>query len=254
MRYPTNAALAALAFFLTMTLAGSAWSEERKPFWIELEAGPVWQSKNDVRKPGNTGTEFSFKDLTGEGPYAAGRLTFVWDFKERHGLRFIYAPLRVDGTGTFNAPVSFAGGNFAAGVSTEGSYKFDTYRLGYRWLFYDKNAWQLREGGTLLIRDAEIKLEQAGVSASDSNVGGAPLLNFTADWAFANQWTATVDFEGLAGGPGRALDLALKLSYDLTDNWSIGGGYRALEGGVDTDETYNFSWFNYLFASVAYRF
>ena len=63
---------------------------------------------------------------------------------------------------------------------------------------------------------------------------------------FARRSTAIFDFEGFAGGPGRALDLALKMRYDLTDQWSIGGGYRMLEGGADTDDVYNFSWFNYI--------
>jgi hypothetical protein len=54
--------------------------------------------------------------------------------------------------------------------------------------------------------------------------------------------------------PGRALDLALKLRYDLTDRWSVGGGYRMLEGGVDSDDVYNFSWFNYGFLTVGYQF
>ena len=105
-----------------------------------------------------------------------------------------------------------------------------------------------------MLRDAEIELEQAGIQASDSNVGVAPLLNFSADWAFAKRWTAIFDFEGLAGGPGRALDLALKVRYDLTDRWSLGGGYRTLEGGVDSDDEYNFSWFNYAFVTVGYQF
>ena len=109
-------------------------------------------------------------------------------------------------------------------------------------------------GATLLLRDAKIGLEQAGLKASDSNVGVAPLLNFSTEWAFARQWTAIVDFEGLSGGPGRALDLAFKLRYDLTDRWSIGGGYRMLEGGVDNDEVYNFTWFNYGFLTVGCQF
>jgi len=85
-------------------------------------------------------------------------------------------------------------------------------------------------------------------------VGVAPLLNFSADWAFARRWKAIFDFEGLAGGPGRALDLALKVRYDLTDRWSLGAGYRMLEGGVDNDEVYNFSWFNYALLTIGYRF
>ncbi len=52
--------------------ASAAEQQDWKRFRFELEGGPVWQAKNDVRIPGNTGTEFSFKDLTGSGPYAAG--------------------------------------------------------------------------------------------------------------------------------------------------------------------------------------
>lgn len=248
---------AVLFFLLALLFSATTQAADKtggKGLGFELEGGPVWQSKNDVRIPGDTGTDFSFKDLTGNGPYAAVRFTVTWDIRERHGLRFIAAPLRADGTGTFNVPVSFAGANFAAGTSTKGKYKFDTYRFGYRYLFLNKNDWQLRAGATLLLRDAQIELEQAGIKAEDSNVGVAPLLNFTADWTFAKRWTATADFEGLAGGPGRALDLALKIRYDLTDKWSIGGGYRTLEGGADNDDVYNFSWFNYAFFSIGYRF
>ena len=225
-----------------------------KPFYLELEGGPVWQSMSDVQIPGDTGTRFSFKDLTGSGPYAAGRFSFGWNIRERHGLRLVAAPLRVTGSGTFDEPVDFAGTTFAADISTEGKYKFDTYRLTYRYQFLNTNAWRLRAGAALLLRDAEIELEQNGVKASDSNVGVVPLLSFAADWLFADQWAAMLDFEGLAGGPGRAFDVALKLQYDVTDRWYVGGGYRLLEGGADNDTVYNFAWFNFAFVSVGYRF
>ena len=244
-------------FFFSLLLAPPTMAAEQKDwkrFRFELEGGPVWQSKNDVRIPGNTGTEFSFKDLTGSGPYAAGRFTFDWQFLERHGLRLEIAPLRIDGNGTFDQPVSFAGTTFSAGTPTEGKFKFDTYRLSYRYLFLNKNAWRMHVGATLLLRDAEIELEQPGLQASDSNVGVVPLLNFSTEWAFARRWSAIFDFEGLAGGPGRAIDLAFKLCYDLTDRWSVGGGYRMLEGGSDTDDVYTFSWFNYGFVTVGYQF
>jgi len=50
------------------------------------------------------------------------------------------------------------------------------------------------------------------------------------------------------------MDLALKMLYDLTDQWSIGGGYRMLEGVVDSDDVNNFSWSNYGFLTVGYQF
>jgi hypothetical protein len=107
---------------------------------------------------------------------------------------------------------------------------------------------------SLLVRDAEIALEQDGVKASDDDLGVVPLFNFLAHWLFAERWMAMLDFEGLAGGPGRALDVALKVQYDLTDRWHLGGGYRVLEGGVDTDDVYNFSWFNFAVVTVGYQF
>ena len=254
---PTHKAIINMIIFLSVLFATAVQVDadsDVKPFYLELEGGPVWQSMNDVQIPGDSGTEFSFKDLTGSGPYAAGRFSFGWNIRERHCLRFVAAPLRVTGSGTFDEPVDFAGKAFAAGTSTDGNYKFDTYRLTYRYMFLNKKAWRLRAGGALLLRDAEIELEQNGVKASDSNVGVVPLLSFAADWLFADKWAAMLDFEGLAGGPGRAFDVALKLQYDVTDSWYVGGGYRLLEGGADNDTVYNFAWFNFAFVSVGYRF
>ena len=54
---------------------------------------------------------------------------------------------------------------------------------------------------------------------------------------------------------GRALlDLGLMLDYELSDNWRIGGGYRTLEGGADTDDVYSFGWLHYATVDVRYRF
>ena len=66
--------------------------------------------------------------------------------------------------------------------------------------------------------------------------------------------TVLFDFDGLAGGPGRALDLSLKLGYQVNDDWRISLGYRGLEGGVDTDDVYNFAWFNTALLAFDYRF
>jgi hypothetical protein len=181
-------------------------------------------------------------------------LSIGWDIRERHGLKFVIAPLRITGSGAFDKTVSFAGSTFTAGESTDGSYKFDTYRLTYRYLFVKKTTWRLRAGGTALLRDAEIQLQQNSVKASDSNVGVVPLLSLAAEWSFMDRWEAILDFDGLAGGPGRAFDVAIKLQYDLTDRWRIGAGYRTLEGGVDNDTVYNFAWLHYAFISVGYRF
>jgi len=47
---------------------------------IELEAVPVWQSRNDVQIPNtDAGTRFSLVDLAGKGPWPATRLYLTWN-------------------------------------------------------------------------------------------------------------------------------------------------------------------------------
>ena len=59
---------------------------------------------------------------------------------------------------------------------------------------------------------------------------------------------------GSAGGPGRLFDVALKLDYEVNDNWRVGGGYRTLEGGADTDDVYNFGWLHFAVLDIRYQF
>ena len=80
------------------------------------------------------------------------------------------------------------------------------------------------------------------------------MLSFAADYGLADRWYLLFDFEGLAGGPGRAFDVALKVGYDFNDRWGITVGYRAVEGGADIEEVYNFACFQYAVVSGIFRF
>jgi hypothetical protein len=224
------------------------------PLTIEFEGGLLWQSRNDVRIPGDAGTKFSMSDLIGEGPYPVGRITADWNINSRHAVRAVIAPIEFDGTGTLKQQTSFEGETFAADVPIKGSYKFNNYRLGYRWTFLHKEHWRFRLGGTLFVRDARIELEQGATRASDSDVGVVPLLNFSAEYYPAKRWRFVSELEGLASSQGRALDFTLRGFYDLSDQWSVGLGYRTIEGGADNDEVYNFAWLQSIVAVVAFRF
>ena len=79
-----------LVFAIAMLLPGTAAWAQSEPAWerfgINLEAGAVWFSRNDIRIPGDTGTEFDMTKLTGTGPEAFFRLGGHWDINEKHGL------------------------------------------------------------------------------------------------------------------------------------------------------------------------
>jgi opacity protein-like surface antigen len=62
------------------------------------------------------------------------------------------------------------------------------------------------------------------------------------------------DIDALGAPQGRAIDLGLRLAYDLDRHWQVSGGYRMLDGGVDNRSVFNFAQFHSLTAGVAYRF
>ena len=226
------------------------------PKWtFELEAGPVWQSRNDVQIPNDeTGTRFSLVDLVGNGPWFAPRLQISWNIKGRHGLQLFLAPLSYTETGQFDQPVRFAGEEFSADAPTEATYQFNSWRASYRYQVIRGSRWLVWVGFTGKIRDAKIELQQGDTSARDTDTGFVPLFLFEADYSFTDRWHFLAELDALAGGPGRAEDLALKIGYDVSDRWRITGGYRMIEGGADVDEVYNFAWIHSAVVSAVWRF
>jgi hypothetical protein len=251
----TRVILTVFAVLWCAAAASGAAAGGVTPFEVELEAGPVWQSLNDVQIPNTEeGTRFSLVDLAGKGPWPSVRLYLTWNINQKHSLKGLLAPLSYTETGTFISPVDFAGETFDADAPTEATYKFNSWRITYRYRFYRSERWKLHVGFTAKIRDAKIELKQDGVSASKTDLGFVPLLHFAADYRFGRRWHVKLDLDALAGGPGRAEDVSLKLGYDLGDRWRIDAGYRTVEGGADVEEVYNFAWLHYAVVSALYRF
>jgi hypothetical protein len=161
--------------------------------------------------------------------------------------------LSITGTGPVNGPIEFAGETFSGGADVRGTYKFNSYRLSYRYRFLHRERVSLWTGVTAKIRDAKIELQQGSTTARDTDVGFVPLLHLAADWQVAPKAHVLFDVDGLAGGPGRAFDAALKVGYDLNANWRVSSGYRTLEGGADVTRVYAFAWLHYGTISVTYR-
>lgn len=236
-------------------IAASAHAQPSR-FALELEAGPVWQSYNDIEIPNDgTATRFSLKDLAGTGPWFAGRAYLTWNINARHGLRVLAAPLSITETGTSADPLKFAGADYAAGAPVEATYKFNSWRLGYRYTFGGGgDRWTWRLGFTAKIRDAKIELKQGQTTSRKTDVGFVPLLHLSTDWRFAGRWFLLLDIEALAGGPGRAEDAALKISRELSPRLSLAAGYRMVEGGADVEEVYSFAWLHFAVVSATWRF
>lgn len=245
--------LAALVIIPALACAGTERSN--RAFEIELEAGPVWQTLNDVQIPNtDEGTRFSLVDVVGRGPWPAPRLYFTWNIGPRHSIRLLAAPLSYTASGCLAQPVDFAGKAFATGIGIKATYKFNSYRATYAYRFHSGERWAWWVGFTAKVRDAKIRLEQPPVASEKTDLGFVPLLHIRGALRLTQAWSALLDLDALAGGPGRAEDLALKLAYQMNDGWRISGGYRTVEGGADVEEVYNFAWLHFAVISVSYTF
>jgi len=222
---------------------------------LDVESGLAFQGYNDVRIPNNSSaTEFNFnEDFDIQSPVIPLRIRAGYRLGEKNHFFALYAPLSINYEGAAPFDINFQGALFSGGQDIEGFYKFNSYRLTYRRDLVTGKRWTLGLGFTAKIRDARVKLSTGDVSAKKDDLGFVPLLHIFAAYDFKG-WSAFLEGDGLAGGPGRAFDFFLGGRVPLTDHLSVKAGYRILEGGADVDEVYNFTLVHFADAGLIWEF
>jgi hypothetical protein len=224
-------------------------------FEFDVESGAVWNTKADVQIPQDGGTFFSLRnDLGADDPQAFFRGRFTWHLGDRHHVSALYAPLEMDFSGRFDRPVRFAGTEYREGVYTTGFFRFDSYRLTYRYDLIHTDNLEFGVGLTAKIRDAEVNLRQGGRTADDSNTGFVPLLNYRLQWRFSKPFSLLSEGDALGAPQGHAIDASAALQWHATDAVTFRIGYRILDGGADNQNVYTFSRFHYSLIGVSMRF
>jgi hypothetical protein len=222
--------------------------------FIDLESGLILPGYNDVRIPGNQGTLFSLKDDLVPENNDFYRLRLGYTINSRHTLSILYAPLEIKSEGSLAQDILFEGVEFPSNTELQGTYKFNSYRLTYRYDFVQKPRVEFGLGFTAKIRDAKIALSSPGLVSEKTNVGFVPIINFRLLWNMDDHFGLLLDGDALVAPQGRAEDVLIALAYKLSDRFAIRAGYRILEGGADNDEVYNFSLFNYASVGISYTF
>jgi len=238
-----------LSFFI---FAASAFASGQA--FVDVEGGAAFTGYNDVAIPADTGTRISLKDGIESGTAAAMRLRLGYTFG-RHTVSALYAPLTVHGNGTLDKDISYRGKTFSKGSDVESVYRFDSYRLTYRYAFIADDTLNVGAGITGKIRSADISIMNESGYAHRSDLGVVPLVNFRAQWFFARPFSAVIDADALASPYGRAEDILFAVKYSPSErtSWSI--GYRILEGGSDGGgNVYTFALFNYVMAGLTVSF
>jgi hypothetical protein len=220
----------------------------------DLEAGVVFAARNDTRIPGNGGTDLSLVDDLETAPAPAFRLRLGYRLGQRHVVTALYAPLQVNARGTLNRDISFMGATYPAGSPLLAVYRFNSYRLTYRYSFVWRENLEVAAGFTGKIRDAETSLY--GVEARrKTNIGFVPLLNAHVAWRpRGGAFGVLLDADALAAPQGRAEDVLVAATWRVRDDVELRAGYRTVEGGADNDEVYTFAWFHYVVAGMSVVF
>ncbi len=221
---------------------------------IDLESGLVFTGYNDVRIPGDQGTLFSLNGDLVPKPDFFYRIRLNYTIKSRHTLSLLYAPLETKSEGSVANDIFFEGVVFPDNTQLTGTYKFNSYRLTYRYEIVQKPNIEFGLGFTAKIRDAKIALSSPGLNSEKSNVGFVPIINFRLLWKVNEKFGLLLDGDALAAPQGRAEDVLIAATYKLSGNFGIRAGYRFLEGGADNDEVYNFALFHYASFGISYTF
>ena len=221
---------------------------------LDVETGVVFSGYNDVQIPNETGTRISLSDELETEPNFFSRARVIYEINEKHTLAVLVAPLRLQAEGRVNKIVKFEDQEFPANTLLKSTYRFDSYRLTYRYNFSPAKNLEAGLGFTAKIRDASISLKANSQQAEKKNTGFVPLVSFRVQWFFDEDFSLVLDGDALAAPQGRAEDVLLAIEYQLERNASLKLGYRMLEGGADSDEVYTFALLHYVVVGMIVRF
>lgn len=225
----------------------------------DLETGLNFSGYNDVGVPGNNpGNIFSLQNNLGSNASFFIRARVTYTLAEKHNISVLIAPFTKTYKGKPKQNFNFAGENYSSLYETTAKYKFNSWRLTYRWDFVRSKHLQVGVGLTGKIRDAKISIKGKDgtgtvIESSTSNVGFVPLINFFFAWKFTQCMDFRIEGDALAAPQGRAEDVFIGWTGNISDKLKLKVGYRLLEGGADNNTVYNFALFHYIVLGLMFQ-
>jgi len=236
------------------------------PFTLQVEAQSKWQfrvmpqaafgTRNTVQRPNNEeGTRVSLdKNFKRKNNASfSPRFELEYSYKRHHAIATV-ALLGDRFDGMAGEDILYNQVLFQAGSELKTVYRFNTYRLGYRYRIVERARFNFELGATLLFRQAYISMEDNREKTKFKNVGVAPLLSYYIEWKVIERLSMLSYGDAFAVKAGRAEDIFAGVKYQFTPMVSGTAGYRLLEGGSDGDRVYTMAMFHFLSLGVGFDF
>ncbi|WP_031527777.1 hypothetical protein [Dyadobacter crusticola] len=220
---------------------------------MDIEGGLVLgTSYNKVRIPNAGGTTVNLAEDLSINPKIFYRIRAGYTIAKRHNVSLLFAPLTVTYQGDFDRNINFNNTVFLAEQPVKVHYKFNSYRLTYRYDIISRARAQVGVGLTAKIRDADVRFKSESADTHFDNLGFVPLVNFYVALKPSYRWSVILEGDALASKQGRAEDIFAGVAYQVNTKLGIKLGYRVVEGGADVDDVYNFNWINYASAGLLF--
>ncbi len=220
----------------------------------EVETGLSINSYNNLRFPNGANAmadELTITDELGSSNTFFYRLRAGYTINKKHTVSALYAPLTFNYSGAFSRDYIVGENTFLANTPIDASYKFNSYRITYRYEWFNEGAWHFGIGLTGKIRDARIAVNSGNKNSETTDLGFVPLINFRLMYYNQSSIIGLLEGDALVGTQGRAEDVFLGILYRFNPKTYLKIGYRVLEGGADVEQVLNFSLIHY--ASVGLR-
>lgn len=236
-------------FFVQQADAQSQWQ-------VRIMPQAAFGGRNTVQRPNNDegsriylSKHFDRKNSAVFSP----RFEVEYSYKRHHAVATAALLTdRFEGTPTTDILYNYE--PFEKGIPLDAVYRFNTYRLTYRYRLVDKTRFNFELGATLLLRDAFISLENNSRKTSFKNVGVAPLISYSIEWKATERMSLLSYGDAFAIKVGRAEDVFVGGKYQFNSRISGTLGYRLLEGGSDADKVYTMAAFHFISAGIGVHF
>ena len=216
--------------------------------WI-FDAGAVFQNLDggataELNRGGGGSVGFSQigLDERSTSPFIAAR----WRFSDRWRFDFTFDSVIAGGNRAADRDIEFGFTSITVGTAVDSSLKIRNYSGFVGYSFAKDHQSELGARFGLTVMDAEFSLRGTvsslgQTSSKDSQkaevVGPIPTLGLYGTYALSNRWTVDGSIDGLAGHlgdySGHYLAASANLTYWINDNFSVGVGYRYVDGKLE---------------------
>lgn len=143
---------------------------------------------------GRFGTTLSMEgDLGVQKTKTLPQFDFIWRITPTHGLEGSYVKLDRDGNRSLTGSIDFGDVTFPINATVNSRFESETYRLAYRYTFFNDSGTELAALLGLHYTTLETGITSGSASISESASVDFPLptIGLRGGWRFADNWRVT---------------------------------------------------------------